>query len=156
MRTFLLIVTALALVACAKEKPIPLPAAVAVPEGVFIMGSDDDEREAAYRMDEAAYGHSLTRERGWYNRELFRREVETGAYNITLRPITNTEYARFVAATGHRAPDVDEATWKSYGLNHSYKRTRKHAWADGKPPPDRGDHPVVLVSHSDAEAFAAW
>ncbi len=156
MRKTLLILTVLALAACAKEKPVPLPATVVVPQGVFIMGSNDDEREAAYRMDEAAYGHSATREKGWYNREFFRREVETGAYNITLRPITNRQYARFVAATGHRAPDMDEATWKSYGLNHPYKRTRKHAWRDGKPPPDRGDHPVVLVSHADAQAYAAW
>ena len=156
MRSFFLLLAALVLAACAREKPIPLPAAVAVPQGVFIMGSDDDEREAAYRMDEVAYGRSVTREQGWYNREIIRREVATGAYNITLRPITNTQYARFVAATGHRAPDVDEATWKSYGLVHPWKLTRRHAWIDGKPPPDRGDHPVVLVSHSDAVAFAAW
>jgi formylglycine-generating enzyme required for sulfatase activity len=156
MRKILVTVAVLALAACAREKPVPGPAAVAVPEGVFVMGSDDDEREAAYRMDEAAYGHGVTREQGWYNREIFRREVETGAYNITLRPITNAEYARFVAATGHRAPDVDKETWKSYGLIHPWKLTRRHAWADGKPPPDRGDHPVVLVSHADAEAYAAW
>ncbi len=156
MRKIFLTVAMLVLAACATEKPVPPPATVAVPQGTFVMGSDNDEREAAYRMDEAAYGHSVTRGKGWYNREIFRREVETGAYNITLRPITNAEYARFVAATGHRAPDVDEETWKSYGLIHPWKLTRRHAWVDARPPPDRGDHPVVLVSHADAEAFAAW
>lgn len=59
-------------------------------------------------------------------------------------------------ATGHPAPDVDRATWQSYGLAHPYERTRRHAWVDGQPPEGRATHPVVLVSHADAEAYARW
>jgi len=70
--------------------------------------------------------------------------------------VTNAEYAAFVAATGHPPPDVDEATWKGYGLRHSFGATRPYAWVDGRPPPGRGRHPVVLVSHGDARAYAAW
>jgi len=47
-------------------------------------------------------------------------------------------------------------TWKSYRLIHPYKRTRRHAWTDGRLPKGRVAHPVVMVSHGDARAYAAW
>jgi formylglycine-generating enzyme required for sulfatase activity len=133
-----------------------LPEVVEVPAGPFIAGSDRAEREAAYRLDEAAYGHSVTRRQRWYESEARRHEATLPAFSIMVAPVTNALYAAFVAATGHRAPDVAPATWADYGLIHPYERTRRHAWQDGRPPPGREDHPVVLVSHGDAEAFAAW
>ena len=137
-------------------KPPAWPAVVEIPAGRFIMGSDNTEREAAYRLDEAAYGHSVTRQQAWYGREFFPREVETGAYYIMQRPVTNELYALFIAATGHPAPYVDEATWTSYGVVHPYNLAQRHMWVGGMPPQDRGRHPAVLVSHTDAGAFAAW
>jgi formylglycine-generating enzyme required for sulfatase activity len=144
--------------ACAADAgaDVPLPELVAVPAGPFIAGSDRAEREMAYRLDEAAYGHGRTREWKWYENEPARGRLETGAYWITRTPITNARYAAFVAATGHRSPDVDPATWAGYRLVHPYERTRRHAWRDGRPPPGREEHPVVLVSHADARAYAAW
>ena len=133
-----------------------IPDLVRIPAGAFIAGSDAAEREAAYRLDEAAYGHSVTRDQRWYARERKRGPIETGAYWITRTPITNAQYAAFVAATGHPAPDVDRATWKSYRLIHPYARTRRFAWRDGRPPKGRETHPVVLVSHADAVAYAEW
>ncbi len=38
-----------------------VPQTVAIPTGPFVAGSNLSEREAAYRLDEAAYGHSRTR-----------------------------------------------------------------------------------------------
>ena len=38
-----------------------IPPLLAIPAGAFVMGSDEAEREAAYGLDEAAYGHSITR-----------------------------------------------------------------------------------------------
>ncbi len=137
-------------------KPPAWPAVVEITAGRFIMGSDDEEREAAYRMDEVAYGHGTTRDRAWYAREIFRREVETGAYYIMQWPVTNDLYAKFIAATGRPAPFVDEATWNSSGLVHPYNLAQRHMWVDGRPPEARGRHPVVLVSHTDASAFAVW
>ncbi|MDP6572581.1 MAG: SUMF1/EgtB/PvdO family nonheme iron enzyme [Rhodospirillales bacterium] len=133
-----------------------VPRTLDIPAGPFIAGSDRAEREAAYRLDEAAYGHGRTRQWRWYESEPVRHTVESGAYAITTTPITNDQYAAFVAATGHPAPDVDATTWAGYGLVHPFKRTRRHAWAGGKVPAGRGDHPVVLVSHGDAETYGAW
>ncbi len=128
------------------------PAVAAVPAGPFVMGSDAAEREAAYQLDEAAYGHSRTREWGWYDNEPARRTIELAGYFITRTPITNAQYAAFVRATGHPVPDVDRATWKGYRLSHPSKRTRRHAWTGAAPPAGREDHPVVLVSQADARA----
>ena len=133
-----------------------LPTVVEVPAGPFIMGSDGFEREAGYRLDEQAYGHSRTRQWKWYDREAGRGTVTTAAFAITRTPITNAQYAAFVAETGHRAPDVRPDVWRSYGLIHPYERTRRHAWRNGRPPAGRADHPVVLVSHADVRAYAAW
>ena len=143
--------------ACAGEAAgPPLPELIEIPAGSFIAGSDRAEREAAYQLDEAAYGHARTRKGGWYESEPARGPLETGAYGITRTLITNAQYAAFVAATGHLVPDVDPQTWRGYGLIHPYERTLRHAWRDAKPPHGREDHPVVLVSHADAEAYAAW
>lgn len=134
----------------------PLPVLLEMAAGAFIAGSDRSERDAAYELDTAAYGSPITREQGWYEGERERGVVETAAYAIMATPVTNRQYAAFVAATGHRAPNVDRATWKSYGLIHPFERTRRHAWRNGKPPAGREDHPVVLVGVADAEAYAQW
>ena len=133
-----------------------VPETITIPAGPFIAGSDAAEREAAYRLDEAAYGHRVTRDRRWYESEPVRGPVVLDEFAITATLVTNRQYAAFIAATGHRAPDVDPETWAGYRLVHPYERTRKFAWADGAPPAGRDGHPVVLVSHGDARAYAAW
>ena len=133
-----------------------VPAVVSIPAGAFLSGSDATEREHAYRIDAAAYGHTVTREQGWYENERSRGPINTGAYAITVTAITNQQYAAFVNATGRPVPNVDRATWEAYGLIHPYGRTRRHAWVSGRPPAGREDHPVVLVSQADARAYAAW
>ena len=57
------------------------------------------------------------------------------AFFIDATPVTNSEYARFTAATGHRVP--------------------RH-WLGGSHPVELGNHPVVYVTHRDAAAYAAW
>ena len=133
-----------------------VPRTLDIPAGSYIAGSDRAERDAAYRLDEAAYGHGRTREWGWYEIEPARQTAKTAAYAITLTPVTNDQNAAFVTATGHPVPDVDAKTWDGYGLVHPFERTRRHAWTSGKVSAGRGDHPVVLVSRGDAKAYAAW
>jgi len=133
-----------------------IPQLVTIPAGPFISGSNAQERETAYRLDEAGYGHSVTREQGWYDDERDRHIETLARYDITTTPITNVQYHAFVTDSGHRQPDVDESTWNGYGLIHPYSRTRKHAWSEQDPPVGRAQHPVVLVSYDDATQYARW
>jgi len=64
-----------------------------------------------------------------------KKKVTLPEFWIDKTPVTNAEYARFVAVTGHRPP--------------------KH-W-EGKTPPDElRDHPVTYVSWHDAVAYGKW
>ena len=133
-----------------------LPALTKIPAGTFISGSNLQEREYAYRLDEAAYGSSVTRKQGWYDAEPAPKYSNTTAYCITTTPITNHQYAAFIKDTGWPAPDVDRAIWKTYGLIHPFESTRRFSWVNGAPPAGREAHPVVLVTVADANAYAAW
>lgn len=158
-RRYLVICLFLGLAACTDggtPDGVALPATVSVPAGVFLAGSGAPQREAAYRLDEAAYGHSITRINRWYGDERLYAEYETGAYEIMRTPVTNRQYAVFLEDSGHSAPDVNRAVWEGYGLVHPYERTRRHAWKTGQIPAGRANHPVVLVSYRDAVAYADW
>lgn len=57
------------------------------------------------------------------------------AFYLDVFPVTNSDYARFVAATGHQPP--------------------QH-WPKGKCPDTLFDHPVTYVTWHDATSYAAW
>jgi toxoflavin biosynthesis protein ToxD len=127
-----------------------------IPEGEFIEGSTRAERNYAYSLDEAAYGHSVTRDNGWYESENAARKKTTKSYFISRNLITNAQYQQFVSETGYPVPSVSRKIWASYGLIHAYSRAVPFIWKNGKPPTNRDNHPVVLVSYEDARAFAKW
>lgn len=54
---------------------------------------------------------------------------------ISQTPVTNQEYALFIAETGYSAPQ---------------------SWVNGNYADGQGDYPVVCVSRVDAEAYCAW
>ncbi len=68
--------------------------------------------------------------------------VQLPAYFIAKTPVTQGQYRRFVALSGHPAPDDDYLP--------------DYTWTNDAPPADKTDHPVVLVSVADAEAYCAW
>ena len=132
------------------------PDTVTIAAGPFIKGSSKAEREAAYRLDEKAYGHSVTRRQGWYDREYKRHTLKLPAYAITTTPVTNGQYGAFIAATGHRVPWASRKEWKSYRLIHPYRRAQKYMWKGPAVPKGRSKHPVVMVAYEDAVAYARW
>jgi len=64
-----------------------------------------------------------------------RREVELSGFWIDKAPVTNAEYARFVAETGHTPPEH---------------------WQGKIPPKEIADHPVTYVTWHDAIVYAEW
>ena len=114
------------------------PETVTIPAGDFAMGSDDgepDERPA--------------------------HRVFVDAFEISVQAVTNHDYARFVRATGHRAPGVHElplvVTAGKEEREGAFRETAAaYAWLDGEPPRERLDHPVTLVRWDDAVAYCSW
>ncbi len=94
---------------------------IKIPAGKFVMGTDDGE---------AWEGPART----WF----------VPAFRIDRREVSNAEYARFVQATGHRAPALDEPWAKGA------------SWTGTSPPAGTEGHPAVLVSRDDAAAYCAW
>lgn len=87
---------------------------VTIPAGEFLMGTDRRQANAHNRPQ-----HTAT----------------TVEYKIDKYPVTNAQYARFVAATGYRPP--------------------LH-WKDGKIPEGEETHPVTMVSWTNANDYAEW
>lgn len=122
----------------------PLPAdAVHVPAGPFVLG-----------VDGTAEPDSLDNERPAH-------VVDLPAFSIARRPVTNAEWAAFMAAGGYDDP----AWWSERGWAHRLEAglERPQFWSpDGSrrrfgviedvPP----DEPVQHVCFFEAEAYAAW
>lgn len=115
-----------------------LPELAVVPAGEFVMGSDDgddDERPA--------------------------HPVHVDEFLMSVHPITNIEYARFVRETGHRPPAIYDlplvVTAGGREREHQFRATgQPYVWVDGEPADDRQCHPVTLVRWDDAVAYCVW
>jgi len=126
---------------------------VFVEAGPFVMGSDRTERQVAYARSSPA-----VRDAAWFDAELPRQARGVDAYCIDRSLVTQDAYAKFVRATGHRRPFISKADYQRQGfLVHGYDReVIPYLWRSDTPPDGRHDHPVVLVSADDAEAYCRW
>jgi formylglycine-generating enzyme required for sulfatase activity len=124
-----------------------------IPGGDYRLGSDSAERELGYELSPPA-----VRGYGWYdNWEAAPHRVTLEPFLIDRAPVTQREYAEFVAATGHRVPHIDEAAYTVQGfIVHPYEEVQPFNWRGGAPDSALLDHPVVLVDLEDARAYCAW
>ncbi len=138
---------------CHADVPRGAEPMVLVPAGEFLMGSDAAERRGAKALSSPA-----VQDAGWIDEEIPRRQQRTAAFCIDRHLVTQAEYARFVAATGHRPPGISKAAYRRQGfLVHDYDReVTPYLWQAGTPPQGLLDHPVVIVSAADAEAYCRW
>jgi formylglycine-generating enzyme required for sulfatase activity len=126
---------------------------VFVPAGPFWMGSDDRERSLARSLSSPE-----TVAANWFSAELPRRRIELDAFCIDRRLVTQRQYAEFVSRTGYRTPRISHAEYLRQGfLAHDYDSdVVPYLWRGQRPPAGTEDHPVVLVSAPDAEAYCRW
>jgi len=130
---------------------------ITIPKGQFVAGSTPEERAAAYDDFKATAGKDTARENKWFDGEDDRHLDYTETYRIDLMPVTQSQYAEFVAAGGAKPPMIDEAAWKAQGLAQDYATVvTRFLWKDNLPPQNKLDHPVVLVTYDEAVAYCAW
>jgi len=128
---------------------------VELPGGAFTMGTD------------ARYGYPADGEGPAH-------EVVLSPFRITRDAVTNEQFSRFVAATGHRT-EAEIFGWsfvfagllpEDFPPTHAvaaapwWRQVEGADWAHPEGPDStwegRADHPVVHVSWNDARAFCAW
>ncbi len=151
---YVVLVTIVLATVLSAESPCPGPVPMLhVIAGEFWMGSGAAERRLAELLSSPAVQAAR-----WFDAELPRHRAHTGSYCIGRFLVTQAEHAAFVTATGHRPPGITKAAYLRQGfLVHDYDReVAPYGWHDGQPPAGRHDHPVVLVSAGDAEAYCRW
>ncbi len=90
---------------------------ILIPAGEFVMGEDKEAHK-----------------------------VSLDSFYMAHYPVTNAEYKKFVDATNHDVPFVDQGWAEPYSWN---QQTRTF-------PARRENHPVVLVSWNDVVAYCEW
>jgi iron(II)-dependent oxidoreductase len=123
----------------------PLPAEVLVPPGSFTMGTSSEP----WALDNERPAH----------------RVDLPGYVIDAAPVTNGQYAEFIAEGGYRVP----RWWSAAGWRHRvdndlvapqfWREETSGGWwrrRFGVVEPVRPDEPVVHVCFHEAAAYAAW
>ena len=116
---------------------------VLIPEGTFQMGAVPGDDKA---QDDENLRHAVTLSKAYY---------------LDVIEVSNAQFEKFAQATGHRtAAEVEGKGFAVKADGTGWDMTDGVSWraplVGGKRPSAWEKHPVVLVSHDDATAFAAW
>lgn len=111
---------------------IKTPKMITIPEGVFFMGTSDEQIQFLLVREDWA--------REWYDDDLFQaeqpyHEVVLPAFEIAISPVTNYDYFQFIWSTGYRVPK---------------------GWIGFHYPEDTEQNPVTGISRLDANAYITW
>ena len=130
---------------------------IVISAGRFIAGSTVEERAAAYDDYARTADPAAGQVRPAFDQEDDRHVVSLSAFRIDLMPVTQAQFAEFVVEEHATAPSIDEAGWRAEGFSEEFApQIARFAWTAGRPPNGREDHPVVLVTWSDADRYCAW
>jgi len=124
----------------ASTTPVPLGGNVMVPASTFSMGSDEEAIEAALRL-------CPTCKREDFLDETPQHTVFISEFSIDRTEVANRDYKRFIDAHPNWPVPYLGVDW---AIPYNWDQTERIY------PPDKADHPVVLVSWEDANAYCLW
>ena len=110
---------------------------VLIPSGTYLMGSTLAQTAALIHKDDRL-------STDFFHAEHPQHSVSLPAFYIDRSPVSNAQYAVFIAATGHLTPKYWTHT-PQIGAEESFPVGAKN-----------GTHPVVGVSYTDAVAYCEW
>ena len=121
-----------------------------IPAGHFTMGSSDAETA----IEQAQTMHTGNKQDDDFApREKPQHEVQVRSFKLSKYLVTRGDYAKFVKATGYKAPGC----W-AYNFAASPIKFAQSATTDWRSPgfPQTDRDPVVCVSYQDAVAYITW
>lgn len=109
-----------------------------VPPGEFLMGSKGDIDKHGVDEGDGRVGLEVGVD------EIPNHPIKLKGFYIDKYEVTNSQYKKFIDATGRKAPDNPSHTYDPY------------IWKNGIYPEGLEEYPVALVSYDDAEAYCKW
>lgn len=124
---------------------------IRIPGGLVFIGSPEHHLDVLAELQQVA--------RVWFEDEAPQHDRKIRTFWIDAHPVTNAQFAEFVAATNY----VTAAEQHGYGLVYGQRYWQKEPEACWRRPggatdsiAQRPNHPVVHVDHDDAVSYARW
>ncbi len=114
---------------------------VLIPPGEFMMGSTNEQVEAALKVADEIGADQLTKDRIQKNERPQHKVVITKSFLMSATEVTVGQFKRFAAATGYQTEAEKAAESQTY-LNPGYAVT--------------DDSPAAVISWNDAVAYCDW